>query len=90
METKLIGVLAALALSVVVIGTTALTTVFAQVPTGCTGEPHDADAPTANPHDPSNTPSGTEGGNPHDIGSTGQHFHEHNDDPGSIGCPGAQ
>ena len=54
--------------------------VNAKVPAGCTGDPHDSDAPTGNPHD------GTEVGNPHDAASHGGgHQHE-----GADSCPGAQ
>ena len=41
-----------------------------QVQALCTGNPHDADAPTGNPHD-ANEPTG----NPHDQ-SSGGHHHE--------------
>jgi hypothetical protein len=55
----------------------ATTAVFAQT----NGNPHDF-GEAGNPHDLPNC-----SGNPHD--NTGIH-HEHNDDPGSPGCPGAQ
>jgi hypothetical protein len=55
--------------------------VFATVPVGCTGNPHDRDSgPTGNPHDLRS--SGFEIGNPHD--SLGFRHHE----PGDI-CPGS-
>ena len=53
------------------------TQVQAQVPNGCTGDPHDRDAPTGNPHDAG------EGGNPHD------NSHHHHGEGGDT-CPGAQ
>ena len=55
--------------------------VFAALPFGCTGDPHDKDSgPTGNPHDSSDTtPSGFETGNPHDSGD----HHEGDRCPGS-------
>ena len=59
------------------IGAVQLPSAFAQVPTGCTGDPHDTDSgPTGDPHDPGDI------GNPHDPHS---HHHE-----GADICPGAQ
>jgi hypothetical protein len=51
----------------------------AQVPIGCTGDPHDRDAPTGNPHDDG------EYGNPHDSAK-----HHHGGAEGPDNCPGAQ
>jgi len=70
------------ALGTIAILTTTLTATFAAVPVGCTGDPHDRDAPTGNPHDSANSPSGTEGGNPHDVGGFHDQ-HEHDSCPGS-------
>jgi len=58
--------------------------VFATLPAGCTGDPHDfGSGPTGNPHDPSDaTSSGFEIGNPHD-GLSGHHHPEKDICPGS-------
>lgn len=63
----------------------ATTQVYAQVPIGCTGNPHDRDSgSTGNPHDPSGTTAGGfEGGNPHDVGG----FHDQHEHDS---CPGAK
>ena len=75
---KLLGV-AALVLAA--IGGITLATGQRYVNAQTNGNPHDS-GEAGNPHDLPNC-----SGNPHD--STGGH-HEHNDEPGSPGCPGAQ
>lgn len=81
MPNKLLGIgIAAILAATVGITTIDFSQVNAKVPAGCTGDPHDSDAPTGNPHD------GTEVGNPHDAASHGGgHQHE-----GADSCPGAQ
>jgi hypothetical protein len=60
------------------IGVVQISSALAQLPAGCTKNPHDSDSgPTGNPHDPGDT------GNPHDV--TGFH-HESSGDT----CPGAK
>jgi hypothetical protein len=60
-----------------------VTSAFAALPGGCTGDPHDHDSgPTGNPHDPSGTTSsGFETGNPHD--NIKSHLGEGDQCPGS-------
>jgi hypothetical protein len=62
------------------VGSLQIPSVFAAVPAGCTGNPHDSDSgPTGNPHDPGET------GNPHDAASHGGGGHQHEGDT----CPGS-
>jgi hypothetical protein len=78
----------ALALAIVTTaGVLQVPLVFATVPVGCTGNPHDRDSGlTGNPHDPSRTTSsGFEIGNPHD--NLPRH-HETHRITGDI-CPGS-
>jgi hypothetical protein len=65
-----------LVIGIVGIGITmTATTSFAALPAGCTGDPHDRDAPRGNPHDPGDL------GNPHDP--AGFHHDEVDVCPGS-------
>jgi hypothetical protein len=66
---KLVVALAAIAIATA--GVLQVPLVFATLPPGCTGDPHDFHSgPTGNPHDTSkDTSSGFEIGNPHDFGT---------------------
>ena len=55
--TAVVGVVAVLAVALA-----AETAAYQQVNAACTGDPHDRDAPTGNPHDDGDH------GNPHDSG----------------------
>jgi hypothetical protein len=75
-----------LALTIAIIvsaATLQVTSAFAALPGGCTGDPHDQDSgPTGDPHDPSgSTSSGFETANPHD--SIKSHLGEGDQCPGS-------